>query len=244
MTRRLELTRTQILAFRRSVQLAGTKMSYADAGRALDEPPNRLRYAALTGRVLMRWDGAKPPVIWVTAPPGLAVSDARLELARRYLHVFGPTTADAFAQWAGVPARAGRATFDALRRSLIPARTPLGDAWMLASDEPSIRACSNGGPFAPARLLPSGDTMFLLQGADRTLLVPDAKRRRELWTSRVWPGALLTDGAVAGTWRRAHTAVMIQTWRRLSRPERQAVEAEVTALPLPDGRATIVGLTP
>ena len=62
------------------------------------------------------------------------------------------------------------------------------------------------GPTAAARLLRSGDAFFLLQGADRDLLVPDVDRQRELWTPRVWPGALLVDGEIAGTWRRAGAA--------------------------------------
>ena len=61
----------------------------------------------------------------------------------------------------------------------------------------------------------------------------NAAHRDRLWTSRVWPGALLVDGAIVGTWRRAEGAVSIETWRRLSRAERHAVEAEVASLPLP-----------
>ena len=80
-------------------------------------------------------------------------------------------------------------------------RTPIGDAWILTRDEPTFRAAR--GAAAPARLLPSGDAYFLLQGADRELLVPDADRRGALWTPRVWPGALLVDGELVGTWRRA-----------------------------------------
>ena len=83
------------------------------------------------------------------------------------------------------------------------------------------------------RLLPSGDTFFLLWGADRELLVPDAQRRSELWTSRVWPGALLLAGEIAGTWRRAKAVVDVEPWRPLSRVERDAVEAEAASMPLP-----------
>ena len=66
------------------------------------------------------------------------------------------------------------------------------------------------GPVAPARLLPSGDAFCLLHGEDRTLLVPDARRQSALWTSRVWPGALLVEGEVVGTWRRANEVVAIE----------------------------------
>jgi hypothetical protein len=39
--------------------LAGRRMPYGEAGRGMGVPPNRLRYAAPTGRVLLRWDGAR-----------------------------------------------------------------------------------------------------------------------------------------------------------------------------------------
>jgi hypothetical protein len=111
-------------------------------------------------------------------------------------------------------------------------RTPIGDSWILTSDEPTLRATV--GPAAAARLLPSGDAYFLLQGRDRELLIPDASHRRALWTTRVWPGAVLVDGETVGTWRRAGGNVTIQTWRRLTRAQRDAVAAEAASLPLPD----------
>jgi hypothetical protein len=118
-------------------------------------------------------------------------------------------------------------------------QTPVGQAWILTQDEAGFRAAP--GPAAPARLLPSGDAYFLLQGTDRELLVPDAGRRGALWTPRVWPGGVLVDGEIAGTWRRADAAMTVQPWRRLSRPERDAVAAEAESLPLPGiGRRIVV----
>jgi hypothetical protein len=225
------------LAARLSAFLGGRRMGYGEAGDGLGEPPNRLRYAAPTGTVLIRWEGARQPTIWTVTAPDVDPSNARLELARRYLHVFGPTTPAAFAEWAGIGPAQGRAAFEALGGSLTPVRTPVGDAWILASDEATFRA--DPRPAAPARLLPSGDAYFLLQGADRELLVPDAGRRATLWTPRVWPGAVLVGGEVAGTWRRADTTFTIEPWRRLSRPDRDAVEAEAGSLPLPGVRAGV-----
>jgi hypothetical protein len=217
--------------------LDGRRMTYGEAGRGLGEHPNRLRYAAPTGTVLIRWDGARQPIVWTVPAPDVDPAEARLELARRYLDVFGPATPAAFAQWAGIRPAAGRAAFDALAGSLTPVRTPIGDAWILSRDEPDFGA--PGGPAAPARLLPSGDAYFLLQGADRELLVPDAGRRRELWTPRVWPGAVMVEGEIVGTWRRAQADVAIASWRRLSGSEREAVETEAAAMPLPGLRQRI-----
>jgi hypothetical protein len=226
------------LAARLHAYLAGRRISFGDLQRPLRLPhPNYLRYAAPTGRVRIRWDGARQPIVWTTSPPNIEPRAARAELARRYLHVFGPATAASFAQWAGIAPAPARAAFDALARSLTAVRTPVGEAWILSSDESAARA----GPrrVAPARLLPSGDTYFLLQGADRELLVPITARRRALWTSRVWPGCLLVSGQVAGTWRREAGNVAIEPWRRLSRSERDAVEVEALGLPLPDAGSRI-----
>src|SRR6185437_6483481 len=178
---------------------------------------NRMRYATTTGTVLIRWEGARAPVIWTVPRPEIDPLEARRELARRYLHVFGPATVAAFARWAGIGAHEAAGAFDGLNRSLAPVRTPTGEAWILARDEQALR--EPAGPPAAARLLPSGDTYYLLHGADRELLVPDPAQRAELWTSRVWPGAVLVAGEIAGTWRRAQSDVAISTWRRFTPAE-------------------------
>jgi hypothetical protein len=223
--------RANDVAARLHAVLDGARMSYGEAGRALGVQHNSLRYAAATGTVLICWEGARQPQVWTVPRPETDPRDARLELARRYLHIYGPATAEAFGRWAGIGPRSGAAAFEALRRSLTPVQTPVGDAWILTRDEAAFRAAP--GPVAPARLLPSGDAYFLLQGTDRDLLVPDADRRRALWTPRVWPGGLLIDGEIAGTWRRADAVMTVQTWRRLSPAERDAVVAEAESLPLP-----------
>ncbi len=171
-------------------------------------------------------------------PPDVNPREARLELARRYLHIFGPATPESFAGWAGIAGRSGLAAFNTLQKSLTQVRTPIGEAWILARDESAFRATP--GPVAPARLLPSGDAYFLLQGDDRELLVPKADRRKELWTPRVWPGAVLVGGEIVGIWRRSQGTVTIKTWRRLSRAERDSVAAEAASLPVPDVRGQIV----
>lgn len=219
------------MATRLRAFLGGRTMGYGEAGDGLGVNPNRLRYAAPTGTVLMRWDGARQATIWTAPVPKVAPREARLQLARRYLHVFGPTTGTAFAKWAGIGPREGPAAFEALGKSITSVRTPIGDRWILSNDEPMFRAPA--APTSAARLLPSGDTFFLLHGADRELVVPDPRRRRLLWTSRVWPGAVLVGGEIVGTWRRAEADITITAWRRLTRAERDALQSEGESLPLP-----------
>jgi Winged helix DNA-binding domain len=227
------------LAARLQGLLGGARMRYDDAGHALGVHGNTLRYAALTGTLAIRWEGARRPTVWTVPPPEIDPVEATLELARRYLHVFGPGTPEGFAKWAGIGARKVVGVFDDLGSTLIPVRTPSGDAWVLGEDEPTVR--ERPAPAAPCRLLPSGDAYTLgITSEDRALLVPDASQRRELWTPRVWPGALLVAGKVVGTWRRAQGSVTIRTWQRLSRAAREAVVAEAEALPLPDNAGRIV----
>ena len=230
--------RTEDTAARLHAFLDGREMTDGEAGRGIGVHPNSLRYAAPTGTVLIRWDGARAPTVRTAPPPQVAPQEARLELARRYLHVFGPATAGAFARWAGIKDADGHASFEALGAALTAVSTPVGDGWILATDEPALRAPP--GPTAPARLLPSGDTFFLLQGSDRELLVPESARRGLLWTPRVWPGAVLVAGEIAGTWRRTQGLVTIAAWRRLSRAERNSVTVEAASLPLPGLNGPIV----
>jgi hypothetical protein len=227
------------LAARLAVALGDRRVGHDAAAEMLElRHPNALRYAAPTGTVLIRWAGARQPDVWSVPKPATKPWKARLELARRYLHVLGPSTPASFATWAGVSAKGADGAFEAIAGALVPVRTPIGDAWMLARDEETLRAPA--APPAAARLLPSGDAYYLLQGRDRELLVPNAKRRAELWTSRVWPGAVLIEGEVAGTWRRSQHVVRVGAWRRLTAAEREAIEEEAASLPLPDVRRPMV----
>ena len=224
--------RIENIAARLGAALAGRRMLQSTAAREMGaRHANELRYAAPTGTVVIYWDGARQPTIWSVPAPNMDSHEARLELARRYLKVFGPARPEAFATWAGIGTLSGIHAFKTLGKALTLVRTPIGEAWILSRDEPLFRAAP--GTAAPARLLPSGDTWFLLQGADRELLVPDESQRRALWTSRVWPGALLVEGETVGIWRRARHLLTVQPWRRLSRAQRNAVEAEAASMPLP-----------
>jgi hypothetical protein len=222
--------RAEDMAARVHAFLAGRRLRDNDVQSALGVG-NAIKYASTTGTLLLRWEGARAPTIWTVPPPRIEPHEARRELARRYVHVFGPATPAAFAIWAGVGEGEARATFASLGTTLAAVRTPIGDAWILARDEPAFREAPEQPP--AVRLLPSGDTYFLHWGAGRELLVPDPAQRAELWTSRVWPGAVLVGGEIVGTWRRAQADVSVRLWRPLARSERDALEAEAHSLPLP-----------
>jgi hypothetical protein len=222
--------RAEQAAARMHAGLDGARMTDRELGQKIGLG-NSMRYGATTGTIAIRWEGARAPLVWSVPAPEIEPEEACRELARRYLHIFGPTTSAAFAKWAGISQRSAAAAFAALESSLVPVRSPLGDEWLLAADEREMRTAAPTG--GPARLLPSGDAYFLLDGAQRDLLVPKLDERERLWTPRVWPGALLVDGEIRGTWRRAQHTLRIDGWTRLSAATRAAVEAEAATLPLP-----------
>ena len=171
------------MAARLQEHLGGKRMTYGEAGQSARcrSQPTPVRGADRHGPDPLGWCAVAR--VWTVPAPAIEPRLARLELARRYFHIFGPARPEAFAEWAGLAAKRGIEAFGALGTSATAVRAPVGDAWILTRDEQTFRAPP--GPMAPARLLPSGDTFFLLWGVDRELLVPDADRRRALWTSRV-----------------------------------------------------------
>ena len=159
--------------------LDGRRMTDREAAGALGMG-NAIRYAATTGTVAIRWEGARAPTVWTVDALEVDPADACRELARRYLHIFGPATADGFARWAGISRRAAGNAFASLVGALLAVRSPHGHEWLLADDEPAVRAPATAP--APARLLPSGDSYFLLDEAERELLLPRSEQRQRLWT--------------------------------------------------------------
>jgi hypothetical protein len=69
-------------------------------------------------------------------------------------------------------------------------------------------------------------------------LVPDVESVVVHWTPRVWPGGLLVEGEIVGTWRRAQGVVVIRPGA-VSRAARDAVEAG-GILPLPGIEGRII----
>lgn len=211
--------------------LRGETMREGEVGEALGINPNAIKYAAPTGRLLIHWDGARHSEVVMVPAPSMGEEEARVELVRRFLHVFGPSTPEAYAGWAGISRGMAHTMFHDLERDLLSTTTPLGEAWALSEDEERLR--SEDPAETSARLLPSGDTYFLLGAEERSLLIPGEVHRSSLWPSRVWPGAVLLGGEIAGTWRRSRHLVTINAWRQLTHSEVETVEAEAGSLPLP-----------
>ena len=136
--------RADRIAAQLHAQLEGARMKDSEVGRALGVNPSSFRYAATTGTVAIRWDGARAPRVWTVAAAKVDPADACRGLARRYLHVFGPTTADGFARWAGISRALGGDRVRLARRVAPGGPNAARRRVAARSDEPAMRAAGNG----------------------------------------------------------------------------------------------------
>ncbi|MFC6083073.1 DNA glycosylase AlkZ-like family protein [Sphaerisporangium aureirubrum] len=147
----------------------------------------------------------------------------RLETLNTYLQVNGPTTRTLFRDWldGGTTSTSGlwKELDDLVRVQIGPRRYDLPEAM--------LDAVRNAPEPAGVVLVPANDPY--LRQVDRALLVPDAKRRGQVWRPLSGPGALLVDGEVAGTWRyrRSDRELTVSAFDRV--PPARREEAEKSA---------------
>jgi len=191
-----------------------------------------LRVSGLTGRVHIRWDASR---IWLipVERPDIDPEDARRELARRFVHWFGPTTKTALARWTGVAAREATETWKAIEADLIAVDVTgvAGRRFLLAAD---VDGLEHAEPVSGARLLPYDDAFTKL---DQELLIPDdALRERVLPRTGQGkgyiPGTILVDGEIVGGWQRQQRKVTLHPFGELPERARDAIEEEASSFPI------------
>jgi hypothetical protein len=195
--------------------LDGGRVRYGDVQRAVGKP---FRWAAApTGRLGICWD-TRDTMVFETAAPEQDPEDARLELARRFLHWFAPATVRNFAKWAGITLVDAKATMDGLAQEVVT----IDGALVLAADEPRLQAAAK---VDGVRLLPPGDPYLFF--------------RREVAGSG-YTGVVLLDGKDVGTWLRRGGVVDVTPHRRLGPADRERIEAEALAFPVAADRRQVL----
>jgi DNA glycosylase AlkZ-like len=157
---------------------------------------------------------------YTSGRPGRAPAAA--EAVRRFLRFYGPAKPGDFAEWAGVAKSHAERLWDEVAGELAEVKVGRGASWLLSDDVSALRS----PPTAKGiRLLPPGDPH--LQKPNRPLLAADHELRSRLFRPVGSPGAVLSDGRLAGLWRmrlsrgRAELAV-----ERLGRLRRADLEDE------------------
>jgi winged helix DNA-binding protein len=144
------------------------------------------------------------------------------EAVRRFLRFYGPAGPGDFAEWAGLARTHARRLWDKVAGELAEVRVGKGRGWILEED---VAALESPPAAAGTRLLPPGDPY--LQKPNRPLLAPEAGLRKRLFRPVASPGAVLSDGRLAGLWRvKAKGRRTELTVERLGRLRRGELEEE------------------
>ena len=210
------------------------------ARRGLDPsgqaPIHVLRRAALEGVLCVVPDAedeetyvALDDRVPATRSPGR--EEAVAELARRYLHGYGPATPSDLEAWSGLARREADAAWRAIADELLEVATPAGPMWILRASSRTLSAALRTP--SPVRLLPAFDTM-LLGYADRAPLVPARHVRRVNAGGGMIRPTILTDEGIVGTWSvrrdRGEPRIEVVPFTRLTAATRAAVDREVRAV--------------
>lgn len=170
--------------------------------------------------------GTSPPVM--RRVPGFerAVEpEPRFDLVRGYLRFLGPATPKQAAEFIDSPVNEVKAHWpeDAVEIEADGERR-----WILAEDLEALEGADASG----TRLL--GPYDLFVQGRDRATILPDPSRHKALWPVLGRPGAVAVDGEIAGVWRPRKSGkrfkAAVEPWRKLSAPERRAVEEQAERL--------------
>lgn len=197
-------------------------------------PDQLLRLAGTAGVYAYGWPHGNRQMlmatdIWLGEPLGGDVPAARIELARRFVHAYGPVTPRHFASWTGVSAAEARDRFYDLGAEVVDVKLDGTPCVMLADD---VEVLSDPPLASGARLLPAGDP-FLAQ-RDRSTLLADRALQRAVWRPAGSPGLVLMTGHPVGTWRarvagsRLH--VTVEAFGSLGDRQRTAIEQAAAAM--------------
>jgi hypothetical protein len=157
---------------------------------------------------------------------------AAVELLRRYLAAYGPSTVQHYAAWAGIAAVQAQRTWGQLAAELTGVKLAGKTLWVRSSDLPLLQASSLP---EGVRLLPPHDPY--LAARDRTLLVPDKTVHGQIWRAVGNPGIVLLHGEIVAMWRAQKKGTTLRVdvtgiYKRIdgANPLRTAVEEEMYAV--------------
>ena len=170
------------------------------------------------------------PDRWLRAFPKVDAEEARREVVRRFLAVYGPATADDLGRWLGVRGAEPKRLLKAVEDELVAVDIAGRAAWLLADD---LDALKDAAKPKSVRLVPAFDP-YVVGFRPRELLV-DAANEPKIFRPQAWfSPVLLVDGRAAGVWERdvrgRRLEVRIEPFARLSSTIRGALADEVERL--------------
>lgn len=157
------------------------------------------------------------------------------ELARRFLHAYGPATPRTFADWLGSSPAQAKRLWQQIEGELEPVTAAGKKAFILQSDRESFRRADT-----EESLLLLGPHDPYLDIRDRAILLEDTAAQRQVWRTVGNPGVILKSGKIIGIWKtriqREKLSVTTTLWQPLSAPEQRELERQM------EGYASFRGL--
>ena len=188
-----------------------------------DHVPDALfRAAGLQGEIVLGPEIQRATMLYPTPERRQEkVERPRLELLNAYFRVNGPTSTTLFRDWMASSTRTIADLWKEVGDDLVRVRV---ENRRYDLPEALVDAVTRAPKPDGVALVPPNDPY--LRQVDRTLLVPDSKRRHQVWRALSGPGALLVDGEVAGTWRYRGSAheVTISPFDNLAPAQRTKAE--------------------
>jgi hypothetical protein len=211
-------------------------------GRALSKNELHEELRGRVGAELMRWcKGCKShhvaPMLWryggvkagtrldarrryLLGKPGR--TPAAAEAVRRFLHFYGPADAAGFADWAGIARPHAVRLWERAGGDLAELSVGRRRVWARSDDLQDLESPPDADG---VRFIPPGDPY--LQKPNRPLLAPEAELRKRLFRPVASPGAVLSNGRLAGLWRvKAKGKKSEITVEKLARLARRDIEEE------------------
>jgi hypothetical protein len=153
-------------------------------------------------------------------PDLVPAPDAPVESLRRYLHAFGPSTPDRFANWIGAPPAWAKQVFADADLERVDVE---GEAAWVSRGDTEV-------PDEPPRglaLLPYFDAYAYSVGNDKARLYPGVAARRAAGNFQV----LLVDGVVGGIWHQRRSsrrvAITVEPFGSLTAKRRRELDEQV-----------------
>lgn len=162
---------------------------------------------------------------WVGRPLAPSQEDGK-NLARKFLHCYGPAAPGDFAEWLGCSGAQARRLWACLEEEAVPVDVGGKRRFLLAADRDRLLC-----PEPPRRelLLLGGHDPYLDQ-REREVLLPNKARQRQVWKTTANPGAVVYRGEIAGIWtsrkKKDGAELSITLWREIPGKERLAQLAE------------------
>lgn len=122
--------------------------------------------------------------------------DAVKKLTRKFLHCYGPTTADEFANWLGCSGKQARRMWKSIADETLPVSVDGKKVFILEDDKDLLFA----PPKPERKLIMLGGHDPYLDQRDRHILLDNKALQKKVWKTVTNPGVVLQCGEIIGIW--------------------------------------------